>query len=241
MIRIVLFALFLCSFSIAVDAQRPRARAKPKAKPAEIPAVVPVDKNAQDIETDDGYGTVSGRTYTNRELGFVIEFPDTWLIPGRDFEEHMRSQGFDLSLKAPDGISRANKIQMERALERVKVLVTAYRSMPGSEDNAIMRVSVEDLSLVPAIKDAVDYFDVMRSQFAVMKLPDDFKYSETQAEKLGNKQFAYIDTSSAASGKKRMYATVKNGVAVMFTLTYSKAEDLETMRKILSGGDFSLR
>lgn len=238
--RLVLFTFLLCLFSVVADAQRPRARSKPKAKPAEIPAVVPVDKDFQDTVIDDGYGAVSGRTYTNRELGFALEFPDTWLIPGRDFEEHMRSQGFDLSLKAPDGISRTNKIQMERALERVKVLVTAYRSMPGSENNAIMRVSVEDLSMVPAVKDAVDYFDLMRSQFAVMQLPPDFKYSETQAEKLGSRQYAFLDTS-ASSGKKRMYATVKNGTAIMFTLSYSKAEDLETMRRILSGANLALK
>jgi protein tyrosine phosphatase (PTP) superfamily phosphohydrolase (DUF442 family) len=46
------------------------------------------------------------------------------------------------------------------------------------------------------VKDAVDYFDLMRSQFAVMKLAADFKYSETQAEKLGLKQFAFLDTST---------------------------------------------
>ena len=240
--RLVLFALLISLTANAVDAQRSRTKtpARQKAKPAQIPSVVPVDKNAPAHGSDDVYGTVSGRTYTNTALGFVLEFPDTWLIPGRDFEEHMRSQGFDLSLKAPDGVSRTNKIQIERALERVKVLVTAYRSMPGSEDNAILRISLEDLSLVPAVKDAVDYFDLMRSQFAVMQLPADFKYSETQAEKLGEKQFAFLDTS-ATSGKKRMYATVKNGVAVMFTLSYTKAEDLETMRKILAAGDFNLK
>lgn len=234
---LLLTLIFLSLVTFSVSAQRRSSAPKPKAKPAEIPAVVPVDESAT---VDDVFGSVSGKTYTNRALGFVIDFPDTWLIPGRDFEDHMKTQGFDLTLKAPEGVSRANKIQMERALERVKILVTAYRSMPGSEDNAILRISLEDLSLVPAVKDAVDYFDLMRSQFAVMKLPDDFKYSETQAERLGSKQFAFLDTSSS-SGKKRMYATVKGTNAIMFTLTYTKPEDLETMRKVLSSGDFALK
>jgi hypothetical protein len=90
------------------------------------------------------------------------------------------------------------------------------------------------------VKDAVDYFDLMRSHFAVMKLPPDFKYSETQAEKLGAKQFAFIDTSTRA-GKKRMYATVRDGYAIMFILSYSKPEDLVTMRQILATGDFKLQ
>ncbi len=180
---------------------------------------------------------VEGKTYTNTEHSFQITFPDTWLIPGDDFEEFMRSQGHDISLKAPETIDRTSQIQVNRALERVKILLTAYRAMPGSADNAIIRISTEDLTANLAVKDAVDYFDLMRSQFAVMRLPADFKYSETQAEKLGAMQFAFLDTSSN-TGKKRMYATVRNGVALMFTLTYTKPEDLKTLRDVLTKGDF---
>lgn len=190
------------------------------------------------VETDE-LGRISGRTYTNTVYGFEITFPDTWLVPDRDFEAFMKSQGHDITLKAPDNIRGAGKIQINRALENVKILVTGYRAMPGMADNAIMRAAAEDLRTTPHVKDAVDYFDLMRSQFALMKLPADFKYSETQAEKLGVKQFAFIDTSSN-SGKKRMYATVRNGFAIMFTLSYTKLEDLATMRQILAGGNFTL-
>jgi len=214
-------------------AQRPASKLPAK----KIPAVVPVKTEL--AETGE-LGDVSGRTYTNTVHGFRITFPDAWLIPGRDFEDVMKSSGYDITLKAPDNVSGASKIQLEKALQKVKILVTGYRSMPGSTDNAILRVSVEDLRTVPAVKDAVDYFDLMRSQFAVMKLPTDFRYSETQAEKLGAKQFAYVDVSSNA-GKKRMYATLRNGHAIMFTLSYTKPEDLATMRQILSTGNFALK
>ena len=190
------------------------------------------------VETDE-LGRIEGRTYTNTVYDFRVTFPDTWLLPDRDFEDVMKSKGFDITLKAPDNLSGASKLQVEKALEKVKILATGYRSMPGSTDNAIMRIAAEDLRTTPQVKDAVDYFDLMRSQFAVMKLPADFKYSEMQAEKLGAKQFAFLDTSTAA-GKKRMYATVRNGHAIMFTLSYSKPEDLATMRQILAGGDFAL-
>lgn len=205
--------------------------------PKKIPDAVPVKSEV--VETDQ-LGSVSGRTYSNTVFKFQITFPDTWLVPDRDFEAYMKSQGFDLTLKAPDNVSGASKIQIDRALERVKILVTAYRSMPGSTDNAIARVSTEDLRMTPAVKDAVDYFDLMRSQFARMKLPADFKYSETQAEKLGAQQFAFIDTASSA-GKKRMYATVRSGHAIMFTLTYTKDEDLTTLKRILASGNFAFK
>mgnify|MGYP003393244730 FL=1 len=112
--------------------------------------------------------------------------------------------------------------------------------MPGTADNATVHISTEDIRLNPAIKDAIDYFDLMRSQFSVMKLPADFKYSETQAEQLGSKQFAFLDTSSNV-GKKRLYATVRNGVAIMFTLSYTKPDDLKTFRDVLTKGNFALK
>jgi hypothetical protein len=230
--------LYIFLFLIAVPnsfAQSPRSKVTPK----KIPAAVPAVSTPAPVKTDKN-GLVSGRTYTNSVYGFQVTFPDTWLIPGNDFEDYMRSQGYDISLKTPENLKGASKIQLDRTLERVKVLVTAYRSLPGSNDNAIMRAAVEDLTMTPQVKDAVDYFDLMRSQFAVMKLPADFKYSETQAEKLGVRQFAYLDTTSN-SGKKRMYATVRNGYAILFTLSYTKPEDLATMRQVLAGGDFRIQ
>jgi len=209
------------------------AQTKPKPHPRPTP-VKPAVKPAVDM------GTVSGRTYTNKTLGFEVTFPDTWLIPDSDFEAYMKKQGFDLSLKAPDSLPPASKSKVDQAIKRVNILLTAYRSMPGSEDNAIVRISVEDLSANPQIKDAVDYFDAIRAMYATMKLPTDFKYSETQAEKLGAMQFGFLDVSSNA-GKKRMYATVRSGRAILFTLSYTKAEDLETFRQVLTDGNFALK
>ena len=73
-----------------------------------------------------------------------------------------------------------------------------------------------------------------------MRLPSDFKYSETQAEALGRKQFGFLDITSKA-GTKRLYATVRGRQAILFTLTYTDDADLEAMRRVLSEGNFSLR
>ena len=231
--KLALPAYCILTFFAIGFAQKPASKPSPK----KLPAAVPVKA---DMRATSELGNVSGRTYSNTVHGFRIAFPDTWVIADRDYEDVVKSKGFDISLKAPENLSGPAKLQVEKALENIKLLVTAYRSSPGSTDNAILRVSVEDLRTVPAVKDAVDYFDLMRSQFAVMKLPADFKYSETQAEKLGAKQFAFLDTSSTA-GKKRMYATVRNGFAIMFTLSYTRPEDIATMRQILATGNFALK
>jgi hypothetical protein len=219
----------IVGLSVSIMSQRP-------AGTPEVPAAVPAKEILPD---DDPRGISEGRTYSNYPLGFRITFPETWQIAGDDLEEIARAEGFDLGLTAPDNIDTVSRLQLQRSLERVVVLLTAYRAKAESKDNAILRVTIEDLSLVPAVKDAVDYFDLMRSQFSVMRLPADFTYSETQAERLGKMQFAFLDTSNSA-GKKRMYATVRRGVAIMFTLSYTNTADLNDLKRILSEGDFAL-
>lgn len=162
------------------------------------------------------------------------------MIPGYDFDAYAKKQGFDLGLKAPDSLALTSQAAINQAVKRVNIFLTAFRSTPGASDNAIVRISVEDLIANPQIKDAVDYFDAIGATYAAMKLPADFKYSETKAEKLGAKQFAFLDTSTDA-GKKRMYATVRKRFAIMFTISYTKDDDLQTLRHVLEQGNFALK
>lgn len=213
------------------------AQVKPRPRSTPTPSKTPVKKA---VVRDPEMGTLAGKTYSNKKFEFQLVFPDSWLVPDDDFEAYMKSRGFDLSLKAPDTLTSTSQAKVNQALKDVKVLVTGYRSLPGTPKNAVMRVSIEDLSLKPQINDAVDYFDAMRASFQRLRLPDDFKYSETQAEKLGAMQFGFLDASTKVD-KRRMYATVRNGRAILFTLTYSADEDLETMRRILEQGNFDYK
>ncbi len=229
--RSLVLVLLTISFAAAAAAQPPSSK-----RSAKIPAkrTAPA-KTAAAVDP----GKTSGKTYRNDTFRFEITFPDTWLIPDSDFEAYMKAQGFDLSMKAPENMNAVDRVRMNKALQRVTMLVTAYRSLPGSEENAIMRVAAENLKDQPQIADAVDYVDAIRSMYAGMRLPADFKYSDTQAEKLGRHQFAFIDTETK-EGTKRTYVTVRDGYALLFTLTYTLKEDLETMRKVLADGTFDL-
>jgi len=226
--KFVVLIFTLLAFTVVSNAQR-TARPRPASTPAIVPVKPGVDK-----------GSVAGRTYTNETFKFEVTFPDTWLIAGDDFEDFMKSKGIDLSLKAPDSLPPVSRAKINQALQRVTVMLTAYRSMPGTAGNGIVRISVEDLSENPQIRDAVDYFDAMRESFGAITLPPDFKYSDTQAEKLGAQQFGYLDVTNK-DGKKRMYATVRGRYAIMFTLTYTNEEDLATFRSVLSDGNFALK
>jgi hypothetical protein len=232
----IISAFAALSFAQARSKKPTAARKHSASKPlrTEFPDAVPVAKGSVDQDS------VLGKTYTNREFGFEVTLPLTWRIPGDDFEAEMKKAGFDLSLNPPSSVSGVDRVKMNKALQQVSILLTAYRSIPGSADNAILRVSVEDLRMNRQIKDAVDYFDAMRAQFRAMKLPAGFRYSETQAEQLGKHQFGFLDSSSRA-GKKRLYATVLNGHAILFSISYTKDEDLQELRRVLYEGNFALK
>lgn len=208
-----------------------------KSSPASGGVTVPI----KSIPKKEGSSPKStGKKYTNDELKFEITLPDPWLIADSEFNKKINEQGIDLALKAPDGLSKVSKVQINRTLDRVTILLTAYRPTFKNEESALIRVSSENLTSLPEVRDAVDYFDLMRSQFKVMPLPPNFTYSETQAEKLGQRQFAYLDISTDA-GEKRLYATVKNRYAILFTVSYKDERDLQIMRQMLSGGNFALK
>lgn len=231
MTRVFYSIFFAAAIAATSFSQTARTKAATPGSPA---AAVPTPRPAVDR------GTVAGQAYTNPGLSFQITFPDNWSIVDGDFAAKIRTKGIDLSLKAPKTIDLASQAKLNRDLRKTSVVLTAVRVAADSKENAILRISLEDLKTVPQIKDAVDYFDAIRAQYASMKLPPDFKYSETQAEQLGLKQFAFLDTSNTA-GKKRLYAAVRKGIAILFTLSYKSDDDLQTFRRILSDGNFALK
>lgn len=196
----------------------------------EIPDQVPV----KEMEAN---APAAPNTYESNAHGFRVTFSGLWVIADEGFAADVSEHGIDLSLTSPESLDAVSKSQLDRYLDHVTILANAYRMVPGAKAGAVVRISAEDLRAVPQVRDAVDYFDLMRSQFAAMRLSADIKYSETQAEKLGKRQYAFLDISSSA-GKKRLYATVRGRYAIAFTLSYTSDAELQSFREILSGAEF---
>ena len=227
LIGIILTAAMCSAGSAQAKKTSARIPAKPAASPVTTPAVPA--------------GSVSGHTYTNRGLGFEITFPDIWLIAGSDFIAYMKSKGVDITPKPPTASNPASQKKIDADFRRLKILLTAYRSLPGTPKNAVARIAAESVSGLNTnrpVKDAVDYVDLMRSQMNLVKMPAGFKYSETDAEQLGPNQFAYLD-SSQGEVKTRVYVTVRKKFAILFSLEYAADEDLEVFRDLLARAKFS--
>lgn len=235
------FLLISVIASLAVSAQvKPASSPTPTA----IPSLVPIKPGstikpmAEQRVVDTG--SVVGRKYTNNSFGFELRFPDTWLISDGILETSMKKNGYNLHVADLSRIDPRFQADIRHFEKQVTLLLTVYRSLPGTIENGIILISAEDLAGNPQIKDAVDYLDAIRATYQTLRLPPGFKYSETQAEKLGLMQFGYLETS-AKTGKKRLYATVRNGFAIMFTISYTSGDDLQAMREVLTRGNFALK
>ncbi len=208
----ILIALSLCFTSIS-HAQKTKPT-PPKRPAPEVKMQPAVD-----------FGEILDRSYTNFFFGFKLTFPESWFVNTTENDADLKKVKINLDIDTP---------------KNTKNILNAFKFQEKIGVTSVFRVSTEDLDNFSNIKNAVDYFDAMRQTFKVVKLPPDFKYSETDAEKLGNVQFAFLDISSS-KGTKRLYATVKNDFAIIFTLTYETDNELQEMKKILSEGDFGYK
>jgi hypothetical protein len=225
----VLSILFFLALTSAGQTKRAIARtaaAKPNSTTASAPAAVVIDR-----------GTVSGHTYTNRTFGFEVTFPDAWIIPD---DQYAKTHGLNFGLRPlVSSDPKAQKI-VDTAFSRITLLLSVYKYLPELRDNSEVRIAAEDLKGQPQIKDAVDYIDAVRQLYAASKLPSEVQYSETQAERLGRHEFAYLDLITP-DGKTRMYVTVRNRFAILFKFSYSEDKDLQVFRDVLAKGNFSLK
>lgn len=209
---------FLIILSICIPAHY---NAQSIAKPAPPKKKQPLIKTQPAVD----YGEILDRTYTNFFFEFKLTFPPGWFVNTVENDADLKKVNINLDAETP--INTKNVLNAFKFQEKLGV-------------NSVFRISAEDLDDFPNIKDAVDYFDAMRQTFKVVKLPQNFKYSETNAEKIGDMQFAYLDITSS-KGSKRLYATVKNGFAIIFTLTFDKKDNLQEMKQILAEGDFEYK
>jgi hypothetical protein len=218
--------------SFAADAQ---TRSAPKTTKAASGAV--------QTQSSISRGTVAGGVYTNPSLGLTVPLPESWIIANSEFVSYMKGKGVDISPRPPRAADLLSQKKVDDNFKRLNVLVTAYRSPPGTAENAMIRIAEEDIRLLDTsrpVNDAVDYIDLMRSQLGSVKMPAGYSFSETQAEQLGPNQFAYLDTDDSR-GKTRIYVTVRRGRAILLSISYVAVEDLETFRDVLARTRFALK
>ena len=229
--KLLFFIIAAIAFSLTVSAQT-KTRAKTAPKP--VPKALPSTAKSAAVELD--RGTVEDGQYTNKYFGIKFPIPENWEVQEEIVNKLIKDQG----AKSAKGKTAAAQKALDKATNRVTVAMTVFKNPLGSEENASFVLSFEDLRSIPAVKDAVDYLQLLVTTLKQVQLPPGMKYSEIQAEKLGTRQFGFIEINKKEA-TQRMYVTVKKNYAVFFVFTYNDAADLETMRTMLANGNFALK
>lgn len=221
----LIFLLIVAACSLTVSAQ---TKTRPKTAPKAVPKVAAAG------ELDKG--TVKDGQYTNKYFGIMFPIPENWQVQEEIVNKIIKDQG----AKSAKGKTAAAQKALNQATNRVTVAMTVFKNPLGSDENASFVLSFEDLRSIPSVKDAVDYLQLLVTTLKQVQLPPDMKYSEIQAEKLGTRQFGFIEINKKEA-TQRMYVTVKKNYAIFFVFTYNDAADLEIMRTMLANGNFALK
>jgi hypothetical protein len=224
-ILFILIAVFL--FGDSYFAQKSRSQKPPKKQVITVSGTSDTQMNF--------LGTVEGKTYKNKFFGVKLILPEEWLIQESQINDAIKQVGAEMV----KGKTSQTQKAYDSATQRLAVLLTTSKDILGIENNATLIFSAEKSAPLVQIRNGQDYLRLNIQTFKKLKLPADFKYSETiSAEKFGNETFYYIQVDRATY-RQRFYAIYRKGYSLFFTLSYASNEDLETMKKVIRDSDFS--
>lgn len=182
-------------------------------------------------------GKLVQNTYTNEFFGFKIEFPEGWLVGDNELESSL----YGLIKPQIKAKNSKNQTVFDRSMEQVTPLLGGYRYLPGSRvDNSSLRISVENLRLVPHVKSGKDYMDVTIRTLKLMKTAPGFMYSEPKTEMINSQKLDYIDMTNGPSNG-RVYAVVRKGYAIVFNIQSFSPEDFEILQQVFKSADLNYK
>ncbi len=221
----IIILFFATNYGLAQKAKT----TKPKDK------VTTVIGTSQNSSQQDFFGKIVGNSYKNNFFGVKITVPENWLAQESEVGRAIKQAGSEIV----KGKTAQTQKAFEDANQRLTVLFTASKDILGIENNAVIVFAAEKKAPLMQIRNGQDYLRLNIQAFKKLKLPPDFKYSETiKSEKFGSETFYYLDVERSSS-RQRFYAIYRKGYALFFTLSYFNNEDLETMKEILRKSDFN--
>lgn len=174
-------------------------------------------------------GKLDGNTHTNDFFALKIEFPLGWLVGDHTLEAQLVAitKG-GIQTKNPQ-----NQKAMSQAVDRVTPLLGGYKALPGTPQNSNLRIIAENLRTLPQVKDGKDYLEAMLTTIKAVQLPPGFEVSEIKSETVNNVPLDYLETSFNGS-RKRAYALVRKGYALLLTIESYDDTDFDTLHKVLT-------
>jgi len=186
-------------------------------------------------------GTIEGSTYSNRFFGMTLTIPQKWLAHSKDELSPMQQKGAELiagenkGLKDKVDASEANSVQL--------ITVSRYPLNYNGGFNASFQCQAEKLGLMSGISNSRDYIASFKKLMAEGQ--GQLKYTfgdDTYTESIGGKDFLAQDahaTLGRLSLEQKVCVSLIKGYALVFVITYTSTDDLDTLKDVLKSVSFS--
>lgn len=184
-------------------------------------------------------GSFNGNSYSNAFFGMTLDLPPDWYIPAKEVFENAIDVGGEMMSGDDKNMKQAIKASTEHNLV---TLFLASEHPPGSpvESNPNINAIAERVKHAPGIQKGTDYLFHTKKALEASAMKVTFKGGFTTTTMAG-KDFGVMELDMAIGGQlmhQRHFATVMNGFAIQFVITYVTEEEEQELMHILDTLDF---
>lgn len=180
-------------------------------------------------------GRFEGRVYHNDYLGFEIAIPADWIIQDRETTDRKMRLGEKIAAGGEETVQTSLRDGESQTFN----LVTAFRYLQGApvEFNPCISCVAEGVAHQPGIKTGGDYLFHAKRVLQGGLVPSAFP-REVYTETVAGVEFHVLTAHLAAQPGKivtnEYFAAVRKGYTLLLILSYTTAEERQTLRDILS-------
>ncbi|MGF1452624.1 MAG: hypothetical protein ACFB21_11200 [Opitutales bacterium] len=184
---------------------------------------------SQPVEKKVDVGTFDGATYRNESFGMTLELPEGWHLTSDEAKAEIMDAG---SRVIAGDDSNLNTV-FEAAQPRTFNMFVAFKHPYGTpvRFNPNIILTAERVSHAPGIRSGADYLAATRQLLEQGALEITVN-KETQSLDVDGETFHWMEAETRVMGMtitQRILATVIEGYALVFTLSYVDAEDAEAL------------
>lgn len=217
--------------------ETPPATPQESEEPAEPSEGSEIDPgSAGGVDADDVYGRVEGNTYTNPYFGFTVAIPEGWYIASREeFAQILQNTMDFLNSETGEGT-----IDLE-AMQVIPMLFTSFYPLDyAGGTNPYISIMAQNISQYAAfIKDARSYLNIRVQGIKASGI--DMTFEEVETVKISGKELARvkgIQTFAGIDVYQTMYVFLKDGFAVLFTLSSFTEEEARQLEDVMNSVNF---
>jgi hypothetical protein len=183
-------------------------------------------------------GEFVGTTYSNDFFNLSFKIPDNWTIGTKEQMAGIFKAGEDMIGSADKDVEKTMKLAEQKTLYLAYCARHPLDSADGFNSN--INVTCTNLGLAGlAVKSSKDYAEAV-----VTELKDTFAnsvgytytFGEIASTQINDAEFSLFDATRASQTmdiKQRMYCTIQNNYAVMFSISWQGDNELEDLMSIV--------